>query len=316
MTVLACDLGGTRMKLGIVRHGELVSSKVLPADGTMAANLPRIQQALLQQCARLGIEPGDCAGVGMGFPSLVDSQTGRVLDEFGKYPGAPRLDLNAWAAEGFGLPLAIDNDARVALLGEWRCGAGRGSDNLAIVTLGTGVGTAVISEGRMLRGPHFHAGNLCGHLVVNPDGAECCCGGWGCIEAETGSARLATRARELPGFDDSPLAEVDRIDYEAVCRLAPQGDPVSQGLLRHAIDIWAILCVDLIHAFDVDRIVVGGGVIASADLILPPLREIVARRTIPSAGRVDIVPAAQPDYMGLLGCEPLVKEKCQRHGRH
>jgi glucokinase len=310
MSVLACDVGGTRIKLGIVEGGQLLGQNMISAasDQGLAQALPRITDGLLNLCRETGVAPEACRGIGMGFPALVDSKMGRVLDEYGKYQDAPNLDLNAWARDSLGLQLAIDNDARVALMGEWAHGAGRGSDNLAMITLGTGIGTAVISEGRMLRGPHFQAGNLCSHLTVEVDGQPWFCGGRGCVEAETGSAHLDQRARSMPGFADSALAHLETIDYAAVFRHAAAGDGVTSALIQRATKLWGVLCVDMIHAFDLERFVIGGGLMASADMILPPIQKHVDRYANTPWGHVEIVAAQYPDHMALLGCEPLVDE--------
>ena len=310
MSVLACDVGGTRIKLGVVEDGQLRGQDMIPAesDRGLAQALPRVTDGLLNLCLQTGVALEDCRGIGMGFPALVDSKRGKVLDEYGKYQDAPDLDLNAWARDSLSLPLAIDNDARVALMGEWAFGAGRGSNNLAIITLGTGIGTAVISEGRMLRGPHFQAGNLCSHLTVEVDGQPCFCGGRGCVEAETGSAHLDQRARSMLGFADSALAPLENVDYAAVCRHAASGDAVASALLQRATKLWGVMCVGMIHAFDLERFVIGGGLMASADVILPPIQRYVDRYANTPWGRVEITSAQYPDHMALLGCEPLVDE--------
>lgn len=313
MTVLACDAGGTRIKMGVVRDGRLLATEMIPADSHLglAPALPRMRDALLALCRRASVEIASCLGLGIGFPALVNSREGRVINEYGKYRDAPGIDLRAWARETFNLPLSIDNDARVALLGEWRYGAGRGSDNLAIVTLGTGIGTAVILEGRLLRGPHFQAGNLCGHLIVTEHGNRCTCGVDGCVEAETGSASLAARARRLPGYAASPLAGQDPLAYSTVCECAARGDSVAAALLERSVNLWSALCVNMIHAFDLDRIVIGGGVVTNAGQVLEPIRSFVARHANTPWGRVEIVPAEQPDFMALLGCEVLVQQSVE-----
>jgi glucokinase len=296
--------------LGIVEDGRLLAQEILPAhsDQGLAQALPRIAEVLRRLCRGQGMQPGDCRGLGVGFPALVDSKVGRVLDEYGKYRDAPDLNLRAWARDCFGLPLAIDNDARVALFGEWAFGTGRGSNDLAMITLGTGIGSAVISEGRMLRGPHFQAGNLCGHLVVEANGQECFCGARGCVEAETGSVHLPARALRMPGFAGSLLAREANIDYAAVCRCATAGDQVAAALLARATTHWGMLCVNMINAFDLDRIVIGGGLMASTEMILPPVCAYVDRHARTPWGRAEIVTARDPDHMALLGCEPLVRE--------
>ncbi|MEM9354507.1 MAG: ROK family protein [Planctomycetota bacterium] len=310
MTVLACDVGGSRIKLGVVGGGRILASDVIPADSQLglAQALPRIALAFDRLQAESGVQVADCCGIGMGFPALVDSRRCKILNEYGKYADAPQVDLSAWAAGTFDLPLAIDNDARLALMGEWTHGAGRGSNNLAIITLGTGIGTAVVLEGRVLRGQHFSAGNLMGHSVVNMGGRECSCGVRGTVESETGSVHLEDRARRVPGFDESALAQCDRVDYAAVCRAAASGDAVAVEVLRQASDIWGALCVNMIQAFDLDRVVIGGGVMESAEIVLPMIQGYVAEHAGTWWGTAEILAAEHPRGMALLGCEALVNE--------
>ena len=120
--------------------------------------------------------------------------------------------------------IALENDARLGLLGEWNYGAAHGSNDVAIVTLGTGIGSGVMSQGKLLRGPHFQAGNLCGHTIIRVGGYRCVCGANGCVEAETGSMGLAMRARESPEFATSALADEPDVNYAAVFQCAAAGD--------------------------------------------------------------------------------------------
>lgn len=310
MSVLACDLGGTRIKLGIVEQGRLLATDILPAysDQGLEPALPRLEAAFQKLAEQVGLRVSDCEGIGIGFPALVNSREGTVLNHYNKYADAPHLDLRAWARTAWGLSLAIDNDARLALLGEWTCGAGRGSNNLAIVTLGTGIGTAVILEGRLLRGPSFRAGNLGGHLIANLGGRACSCGAFGCVEAETATAYLADTAKSFEGFEKSLLSKQEEISYETVCRGASLGDSLAVALLRRATAHWGALCLDLANLFDLDRIVLGGGVMKSADAILPLIRGFVRHNSKPTATPLEIVAAQHPDEMALLGCEALVAE--------
>src|SRR5207302_4305139 len=134
------------------------------------------------------------------------------------------VDLRAWAKSELGLPLAIENDARMALIGEWRHGAGRGYNDLAMMTLGTGIGTSVVIEGRVLRGTHGQARCFGGHLTVRYGGRSCSCGNVGCAEAEASSAYLATMAKENPSFAGGPLSAEPVLDYAAIIRHAQKGE--------------------------------------------------------------------------------------------
>ena len=172
MIVLTCDLGGTRMKIGVVRDGCVLTQTVKPAQSKngIAPQLPVLKTTWLQLLQKLKLSLTDCAGVSVGFPSLVDTVAGRVLAEYGKYADAMALNLRAWSQAELGLPLAIENDARMALIGEWKSGAGRGVNNLVMITLGTGLGTCALIEGRVMRGCHGQAGVLGGHFTVRYGG--------------------------------------------------------------------------------------------------------------------------------------------------
>jgi glucokinase len=130
MITLAADIGGTRIKLGIVCDQSVLAYRCLEArsDEGLEPQLPRIAATFASLCGEAGIRFAACEALGVAFPSIiVDGE--RVLTSYGKYRDAPGLDLRGWAREEFGLPLVMDNDARVAQLGEWRAGTGRGCDD-------------------------------------------------------------------------------------------------------------------------------------------------------------------------------------------
>jgi glucokinase len=310
MTVLACDLGGTRTKIGVVRDGHVLAHTVRPARTRqgLARQLPVLKSTWHELLARTGLHPWDCRGIGMAFPSLMDPTTGRILGDFGKYADATRLDLHHWARTELNLPLAIENDARMALVGEWLAGAGRGCSNLGMITLGTGVGTAILMEGRLLRGPHGQAGVLGGHLTVRYGGRLCVCGNAGCAEAEASTAFLGALAASMPSFERSPLSQAATLHYALVFKLAAEGDACARALQEHSLHVWGAAAVNLIHAYDLERLVVGGGIMASADLVLPALRAYVGRHAHTPWGEVEIVAGELGDQAALLSAEWLVGE--------
>jgi len=225
MNVLACDLGGTRLKIGLVRDGRVLACAVEPANSQLglAPLLPVLKTGWLRLLDEQSLRLADCAGLTVAFPSLVDNTTGRILAQYGKYGDAMAFDLRAWAHTEFNLPLAIENDARMALIGEWRAGAGRGCDNLVMITLGTGLGTCAIIEGRVLRGKHGQAGVLGGHMTLRYGGRRCSCGNIGCAEAEASTAFLRQLAENSATWERSTLRQVDTLDYAQVFRHAAAG---------------------------------------------------------------------------------------------
>ncbi len=314
MTVMAVDTGGTRIKIGLVDGGQVLAETIIPAEASkgLAPALSRIEAVLRQLCLSRGIDPADCTGVAMGFPAIVDSTHGRVLNSYGKFVDAPRIDLDGWCRTTFGLPFALENDARLAMIGEWQNGAGKGCNNFAIITLGTGIGTAVLSEGRPLRGPHFLAGNLGGHMIVQSDGVLCSCGVKGCVEAETGSPYLPDRARRHPGFSSSVLKDAPIIDYKCVFEAAVSGDAVAISLRDRSLSLWGALCVNLARSFDLEAILVGGGIMGSGSTILPALQAFCDHHAHMPWGAITIKSTRFPDHMALLGAEWLINEKRNR----
>jgi len=309
MNLIACDLGGTRIKLALLQNGQVVERTVMPAqsDEGLSSRLEVIAQAIesLSVAAQLPLER--CAGLGLAFPCLVDSETGKVLDEHGKYSDAPELDLCGWAQQRLGLKLKIENDARLYGMGEWKYGAGRGCDNLVVMTLGTGIGTAVVMNGQILRGVHGQAGILGGHLSVNALGKLCHCGNVGCVEREVGSAFLLERARLRDDFSDSALSQEASIDYKMIFQYAEEGDLCAMALLEETVRIWGSAVVNLIHAYDPEKVIVGGGIVApdSVDQILSSLRCYVGQHACTPWGAVSVEPSALEMDAALLGCQLL-----------
>ena len=311
MNILACDLGGTRMKIGVVRAGRVLAQTAEPANSKagLAPGLPVLKSAWLRLLGELKLSARDCAGISVAFPSLVDAKSGRVLAEYGKYADAMGLDLRAWARQEFDLPLAIENDARMALVGEWKYGAGRGSDNLVMMTLGTGLGTSAVIEGHLLRGRHGQAGVLGGHSTVRYGGRECHCGNIGCAEAEASTAFLSDVAAGLPEWDSSSLRKLATLNYSSVFEHAAGGDRCALKLREHSLRVWSVLAVNLIHAYDPELVILGGGIMASADVILPAVGDYVSRHAHTPWGKVRVVAGELGDNAALVAGEWLLKEQ-------
>lgn len=310
-TVLVCDLGGTRMKIGILRDGKLVAKRIEPshADEGLAPQLPTLKTAWLRLLEEVDLRLQDCAGISVAFASLVNPTTGRVLTEYGKFADAPGLDLRAWARQELGLPLAIENDARMALLGEWRAGAARGVDNVVLITLGTGLGTSAIIEGNVLRGAHGQAGVLGGHLTLRYGGRPCTCGNIGCAEAEASSARLAELAKNRNDFPASSLPAEPKLDFKTVLSLAKAGDACAIALREHCLLVWSSLAVNLIHAYDPEVLILGGGIMGSADTVLHAVRSHVSRYAHTPWGKVRVVASELGDHSALMAGEWLLLEQ-------
>ncbi len=314
---IALDLGGTRIKIGIVDGGRLLADAVIDSFSTIGLRprLPAIESAIARLLTQCRLRRADLAGVAAAIPGIVDTNAMRLISVNKKFTDAVDLDFPGWARKNWDLPLLLENDARSALVGEWQYGAGRGCDNLAMVTLGTGIGGAVLIEGKVLRGRHFQAGCLPGHFTINFHGTDCTCGNMGCAESEASSWRLPELAAQHPLFASSPLSRTAQIDYREVFALAETGDPVSTDLVTHSLDAWSALVITLIHAYDPERVVIGGGIMRSAARIIPGIRSRVEKRAWTPWGTVTIVPAELPDHAARLGVSYLLCGESGEQGR-
>lgn len=308
MKALAIDLGGAHATCAIIEDDKILSSKHLDLDSAqgLATVLPLFTSTFRELLRTAQMKLADFAGLAISSCGLVDSVKGRILSSPKKWDDAPTVDLNAWCRSDLSLPMKIENDARMALMGERYAGTARGFADIAMITLGTGIGGAVMIGGTLLHGKHFQAGNLGGHQPVLFNGRNCTCGGIGCAEAEAGGWALPLVAKEWPGFRESALAKEPAINFEAVFRRAEQNDRVALDVRNRCLQIWAATAVGLVHAFDPEIVIFGGGVMKSADVILPFVQKHVAEHTWTPWGTVQVRAAALGNDAGLLGAIPLL----------
>lgn len=301
MSILAIDLGGTTAKIGRVASG------TVEARGSVASRSSTGVMSLLDDL-RDAIKPlltSSCTTLAIGVPTLVDVQAQRIMSPMqDKFADLDRVDLPAWSQASFGLPIKIENDAHAALLGEWRYGAGIGCDHIVMLTLGTGIGSSVILDGRPLRGRTGQAGNLCGHLVCDPDGPACGCGGRGCYEAMQHLHHVRILARSDNAYSNSVLANTPEFDYAQLFRSATDGDALAIRLRDRSLSILSSLVISLIHTFDPQRLIVGGGIVRAADALLKPL-DAASKRAWTPGHHVPVLPASLGDDAALLGLDVL-----------
>ena len=313
MLTLGVDLGGTIIKAGIHDGRQLLVSgsvKAVPGNG-LQGNLPVIEKMLTEMMAEQKIPVSEILGIGFSFPGLVDSIHNRVLSTNKKYDDATDIDLPRWAKEAFNLSLFLENDARVALLGEWQYGAGQGYENIVMVTLGTGIGSAVLIEGKLMKGKHFQAGNLGGHFTVNYRGTICTCGNIGCMESEASTWRLPELIKNHPAYPDSLLKNEKQLDYEYLFRNVSKNDFLAKEILDHCFSVWSSGLITMIHAFDPEIIILSGGVMKSASIILSGLQQRINRYAWTPWGKVKLLEASHINDAALYGADYLVRQSCK-----
>ncbi|GAA3641222.1 ROK family protein [Microbacterium awajiense] len=301
MRIAAIDFGGTSVKIGVFDGLRLVAVEEAPIESGRVDldSVARSVDSLLT-----GVQPD---AVGVAVPGIVDETGNRLLAAHGKYADLHGVDLPAWSVGRFGAPAVVENDARAALIGEIADGSARGARDAALIILGTGIGTAAVVDGRIVRGSHGHGGILGGHVTVDVSGPRCMCGNIGCAEALASTwaltaDALAQRIALGPGLSDR-LASHGSI---GIRDLVETGDePESASLLDRYIAAWAAAIVTHCHAFDPEVVVVTGGVMRSAETILPSLRESVHENLWSSSYRPPFVVPDDPATSVLRGVATL-----------
>lgn len=297
---LGIDMGGTRIKMSLVRNdGELVKTAILEAHCEL--NMPRRLEEMVKDINLLLGSEYQLRGIGISFPGIVDFPNKRIVSQYVKYPEAHLTDLEFWAQKHWNVPLVVENDARAALVGEWQYGVGQGCDNLLMVTLGTGMGSAVLIDGQLLRGKNFLAGNLGGHMSIDYSGDLCNCGNVGCVETVGSTWALDKNLKKISGYQRSELAEIDPLNFKKVFKAAAQGDPVAIELKERSLEAWATGIINLLHAYDPEKVIIGGGIMKSKDEIIPFIEQRIRERSwLPESG-VPILAAKRTKCAGIIG---------------
>ncbi len=318
--VLALDLGGTQIRAAVVAPGGLVGRverRPTPvADGVdaiVAACVAAVRTAGDAHRAAGGVAPWV---VGISSPGPVDPDGGVVVDPPNLGPAFRDVPLAAALSEATGLPAVLDRDTQVAALAEGTFGIARGCHDFVYLTVSTGIGGAIVSDGRLLRGPDGAGGEL-GHLVVDRSGPECACGARGHLEAIASGSGISRAARRACAAGArGPLADLIALHGPTfggrhVAEAEQAGDPLAAAIMADARDAFAQSCVAIVNVFNPELVVVGGGLAAGqGDAWLEPARAAVRALAFRRQGaRARIVAAALGDAVGLIGALVLADER-------
>lgn len=304
--VLAADMGGTRIKLGLLEGGRIIARSVHDAESQKPIEwqMSRLDGFWRDLCRQSGINISDISGVGIAFPAIIDPMENRPLDYYGKYPGSTEFDFDKWAEKAFGCSCVLENDARCALLGESYFGAGKGVENLVMFTLGTGIGSALMEKGELTGGERGISGNLLGHRPVSGNDTPCLCGRMGCAEAATSLPEITRLIEKSERYASSSLEQYDSIDYRILFQLRREGDPLAVEISNSVMDIWANSMVPALEEFGAEIIIIGGGIMASGDIILPHIEKSLKKID----SHINCAAALCGDDAGLFGAGRLIQE--------
>lgn len=306
---IGVDLGGTKMlAVTVDEAGKVIGERRVPTPEGADALIDAFVALIDAQRADTSVD-----AVGVGAAGLVDRDG--VLHIGPNLPGVRKLAIKALLEERLGLPVQVDNDATCAAWGERELGAAKGSDDVVVVTLGTGIGGGLVLDGHLYRGAHGFAGEV-GHIKVDPNGIPCPCGGRGCWERyasgsalgrygrEAGEGGRATRVVELAGGD------FHNVRGEHVGAAAREGDPEAVTLMDRFAWWVAQGLANLADAFDPDTIVIGGGMLESADLFLDRTRAVFLDLVLagPDRPAVALVPATLGERAGAIGAALVARD--------
>jgi glucokinase len=288
--VVALDVGGTVSKgavlvpsLRAVRTRRVATVRD-QGPHAIVERLGETVDLLLSDAAEEGLI---VAAVGVVVPGIVDEDAGVAL--FSANLGWRDVPVRSLLEERTGLPVAFGHDVRAGALAEGSIGAGRGSRHYLFLPVGTGIAAAMVLDGRPYAG--LGAGGEIGHVVVEPEGLPCGCGGRGCLETAASAAAIAARYRTRTG---------KHLTAEEIGRRAQAGDDVAMEVWNQAVEALATALLVYTTILDPEMVIVGGGLAAAGDRLLQPLRDrLTARSTFQRVPR--IVPAALGDVSGCIG---------------
>jgi glucokinase len=301
------DLGGTHLRVGCVDAGGRISALERVRSDVIVG-----PEAMIDTMASLveRVRSREVEAIGVGIPGSTDRLNGLVLG-MPAFPSWSRVPLARLLHARTGLPVVLENDANAAALGEWRAGAGQGSADVAYVTISTGIGAGIVSDGRLVRGFGGLAGEI-GHTHVTDRSPPCSCGRLGCFEAVASGTALARKVAEsVKLFPDSLLAAVVGAETPGAQHLAAaarRGDPEGLKLLEDEATLLGIGFTNLQHMVSPERIVVGGGVSALLPLLRPRIEAVMRERLLAGFQPAELRAAQLGDSAGLIGAAHLALE--------
>ena len=298
---IGIDLGGTSIKYALVDKAGFSSFEGrLPSFASVSS--AEVIRQLVKAATIVKDEAGkrDWAikGIGLGTPGIVD-ETNRVV-----LGGAENIDVASLLEEQTGLPVIVGNDANLMGLGETKYGAGRGCTHVVFLTVGTGIGGAVIIDGKLFNG-YANRGTELGHVPLVANGERCACGAVGCLEHYASTAALVRRFTALA--TERGLKFDVEIDGELIVRLYHEAFPLAVDCMNEHFYYLGRGIAGFINIFSPQKIVVGGGVAESGTFYLEKIRQVVKENTIPDCAlNTEIVTAELGNKAGFIGAASLI----------
>ncbi len=310
---IGVDIGGTNIKIALVDDkGKIVYSNTTPTRAEMGYEytINNIKQAIKDLMQETKADKTNIEAIGFGFPGQIDYKQGivRILPNI---PGWIDVPVKKIIEDEFHIPTFLDNDVRCAALGELNYGAGKGCQNLVCITVGTGIGSGIILNGKIVRGASNAAGEI-GHIKMTMgEGPLCGCGDYGCFEAYASGPNIVAMAKEyLKGGKSAKFRELanEELSPYIVAQAALQGDVVAKQIYAKIGEIIGLGLTSVINLLNPEKIIIGGGVADAGDILIQPIRDVIAKRAMPiQREAVEIVPAQLANTAGVIGASLLVE---------
>ncbi len=311
---IGIDVGGTNVKIALVdSNGKIGYSNTIPTRAEMGYEytINNMKQAIKDLMTETKLSAKDIEGIGFGLPGQVDFKSG-IVRLITNIPGWVEIPLAKMIEDEFHIPTRIDNDVRCAALGELNFGAGKGCQNLICITVGTGIGSGLIINGKLVRGASNAAGEI-GHIKLQMhDGPICGCGDTGCLEAfASGPAIVAMAEEYILGGKSTKYREMangNDITPFIVAEAAKAGDAVAKRIFTRMGEYIGIGMASVVNLLNPEKIIIGGGVADAGDILLNPLKETIKNRAMKIAGEtVEVVPAQLGNTAGVIGASLLIE---------
>ena len=310
---LVLDLGGSWIRVALATaDGDLLWKERRPTASQEGgpAVVARVDELLQQGISEAG-EMG-LAGIGMALAGPVDPETG-IMYSPPNNPGLDGVSLKALWEKRVECPVLVGNDATLAALGTYRYGVGVGAHTLVYITISTGIGAGVVVDGRPMMGAHGMAAEL-GHMKVQKNGPMCQCGHEGCLESLASGTAIAERARKqleesgVSTLRDIVAGDITRISAETVFEAAGQGDLMSKDILLDVAQALGLGLVNVLHIFNPDVVVLGGGVSTNWDYLRPAVQSFIDANAMDHVLKMGfrLEVSSLGDDIGLLGAAALV----------
>jgi len=307
--VIGIDLGGTKIGTALVDSaGTIIAHDYQETHATegQKAVIERMLDGARRVMAQARVNQSQVTAVGVVAPGPLDIEAGVVVAP-PNLPGWDRVPLKQLIEDALGITTFLENDANAAALGEYRFGAGRGTEHMIYVTVSTGVGGGLILDGRLYHGANGMAGEI-GHITIMPYGPRCGCGNRGCLEALASGTAIARQARERVArgvptlIADLAGGDPERITAKLIAEAASRGDVEAREILAEAMNYLGIGMANLVNLFNPELIVIGGGLTNIGEMLFGPVRRAIDRRAFRTPAQVvRVVQAELGDNVGVLG---------------